>query len=654
MELRVHNFESEMPADHLHYDGSLGALYKPDSTTFRVWAPTARSLSLFLYESGQGGETLAVHPMERDVRGTWVVRLLGDYHGIYYNYRVTVDGATYEVVDPYAKAVGVNGKRGMVVDLARTNPEGWDTLQKPELVHFTDAIIYELHIRDLSMHMTSGIHHKGKFLGLTEHGTKGPEGVATGLDHLKELGITHLHLLPVFDFYTVDEADQETPQYNWGYDPLNYNVPEGSYATDPFDGTVRIREFKEMVKALNENGIRVVMDVVYNHTFLSAESNLNRLVPGYYYRYDPAGNFSNGSGCGNELASERSMARKLIVDSVVHWATEYKIDGFRFDLMGLHDIETMRAVRRALDAIDPTILVYGEGWTGGLSPLPDHEKAVKVHVGRIPGIAVFNDDLRDGIKGAVFDAPEPGFVNGSAGDAETVKAGIVAATFHPQVGYDRVRYTQHPWAAEPSQSVNYAEAHDNLTLWDKLEATSAHESEEERIKMHKMSLAILLTSQGIPFLQAGMDFLRTKFGDANSYRSPDYVNAIDWERKARYLSVFEYTRGLIRLRKDHPAFRMGSAEAIQKHLRFLGVPHEEMVGFALVDHANGDPWKDVVVLFNADGGAHEVHLPGDEWVVVVDGERAGVERLGEVRGRSVTVPPRTTLVLVQKESFEAA
>lgn len=654
MELRMHDFESEVLVDHLHYDGSLGALYTSDATTFRVWAPTASSIFLFLYEAGRSGDPLAVYPMVRGVNGTWTCRLPGDHHGKYYNYLVTVDGETHEVVDPYAKAVGVNGERGMVVDLKRTNPEGWDNLQKPEYVHFVDAVIYELHVRDLSMHETSGIRHKGKYLGLTEAGTRGPEGVTTGLDHLVELGVTHVQLLPVFDFHTVDEADQRTPQYNWGYDPQNYNVPEGSYATDPFDGAVRIREFKEMVKALKENGLRVVMDVVYNHTFLSADSHLNRLVPGYYYRYDGAGLFSNGSGCGNELASERSMVRKLIVDSVVYWATEYKIDGFRFDLMGLHDIETMRAVRRALDEVDPTILIYGEGWTGGLSPLPDHEKAVKVHVGQLPGIAVFNDDFRDGIKGAVFEAAQPGFVNGASAREETVKAGIVAATNHPHVHFGWVAYTKHPWAKEPGQSINYAESHDNLTLWDKLAATSADLPEEERIKMQKMSLAVLLTSQGIPFLQAGMDFLRTKFGDDNSYQSPDPINAIDWGRKARYFDVFAYTKGLIQLRKEHPAFRLRSAEEIARHLRFLSMPHEKMVGFTLEDHAGGDPWEKIVVIFNANPQGYEVELPDKDWVVVVNGERSGVDRLHDVTDGRVTVPPRTTLVLADRESYEAA
>lgn len=651
MELGVHACAGSV-LDELYYDGDLGAIYTPTATTFRVWAPTASSLKLLLYESGQGGEPV-VHPMAPDRDGTWVLQLEGDWHGTYYNYLVTVDGMTHEVVDPYAKAVGVNGRRGMVVDLARTNPEGWDELRKPEFVHFVDAVIYELHVRDLSMHETSGIRHKGKFLGLTERGTRGPRGVATGLDHLIELGVTHVHLLPVFDFLSVDEADPAASQYNWGYDPLHYNVPEGSYATDPFDGVTRIREFKQMVKALNENGIRVVMDVVYNHTGLTEESNLNRLVPGYYYRRDAQGRFANGSGCGNELASERPMVRKLIIDSVLYWAREYKIDGFRFDLMGLHDIETMAQIRKALDEVDPRILLYGEGWTAAESPLPYHERALKANIARLPGIAVFNDDIRDGIKGDVFHATAPGFVNGAWDREESVKFGIVAATWHPQVRYDRVCYAKHPWALAPGQSINYAEAHDNLTLWDKLLATSAAEGEDELIKMHKLSTAIVLTAQGIPFLHGGMDFLRTKYGDSNSYRSPDRINALDWERKARYLDVFRYNQGLIRLRKEHPAFRMTTAEAIQRHLRFLDMPAGRMVGFCLSDHANGDPWKTIVVLFNANREPQTVHLPGSNWVIVVDGHSAGTEPLGAVELDRVTVPPRTALVLVDRESIAA-
>lgn len=644
-------FSSKAFEEAFHYDGDdLGAVYTPERTRFRLWAPTASQVTLVTYPhsvAGLGRE----YPMERDVKGTWVAELEGDLHGTYYTYRVTVGGRTNEAVDPYAKAVGVNGERGMVIDLSRTNPEGWEELVKPPFQHPVDAVIYELHVRDLSMHPASGITHKGKFLGLTERGTRGPGGVTTGLDHLLELGATHIHLLPSFDYATVDETRLFEPQFNWGYDPQNYNVPEGSYSTNPFNGEVRVREFKEMVKALNESGLRVVMDVVYNHTSKSGDSHLNLIVPGYYYRLNPDGSFSNGSGCGNELADERSMVRKMIVDSVVYWATEYKVDGFRFDLMGLHHLDTMNAVRAALDEVDPSIIIYGEGWTAAESTLPLEQRTLKAHVSQVPGVAVFSDDVRDGIKGHVFNDLEPGFINGQPGMEESVKFGIAAATFHPQVNYALVNYSSAPYAADPGQTITYAECHDNLTLWDKLLVTNPDEPEEELIKMHKMASAIVLTSQGIPFLHAGQDFLRTKYGDGNSYQSPDWVNQLDWERKLQYLDVFQYNKGLIELRKAHPAFRMRTTEEIQRHLEFLEMPAPQMVGYVLKDHANGDSWGQIVVLFNGGTAPQSVSLPGAGWVVVVDGERAGQEALWEVPGSEVSIPARTSLVLVDGASF---
>jgi len=376
-------FNTAAFAEKYHYDGPLGALYTAESTRFVVWAPTASHAELLLFARGQGGKPKKVHAMKQGLKGTWSVKVEGDLHGTYYLYRIKVDDHVREAVDPYARASGVNGERGMVIDLERTNPSGWHDTPRPPLAGHADALVYELHVRDLSIHKDSGIKNKGKFLGVAEAGTTGPKGTATGLDHLKELGITHLQLLPVFDFYTVDESKPEKPQYNWGYDPQHHNIPEGSYSTDPKRGEVRVRECKTMVQKLHEEGIRVVMDVVYNHTYLSAESHLNKIVPGYYYRQDPHGEFSDGSGCGNELASERSMVRRYILDSVLYWAQEYKMDGFRFDLMGLHDQTTMKQVRQVLDEVDPSILVYGEGWTGGWSPLPDHEKAIKGNLPRL-------------------------------------------------------------------------------------------------------------------------------------------------------------------------------------------------------------------------------------------------------------------------------
>lgn len=636
-------FDSSLFAERFHYPGDdLGVTYTPTATTFRVWAPTAEWVELVTYEKGRGGKGRHF-PMERDVHGTWVIALAGDLHGLYYNYLVTHHATTEEAVDPYARACGVNGERGMVVDLVRTNPPDWDRLENPPLKNAVDAVIYELHVRDLSSHPLSGIKHKGKYLGVIEPNTVGPQGVSTGLAHLKELGVTHVHLMPVFDFATVDEEYPEQ-SYNWGYDPLNYNIPEGSYSTDPKNGQVRIREFKQMVQGLKRAGLRVIMDVVYNHTYESRDSHLNKLVPGYYYRLHPDGTFSNGSGCGNELADERSMVRKMIVDSVRYWAEEFKIDGFRFDLMGLHHIQTMKAVRRALDLIDTDIIIYGEGWSAGGSTLPEEVRAGKDNTPKLSGIGSFCNDMRDGIKGHVFHHLEPGFIQGG-GLEETVKFGIVGAVYHPQIDYDKVMYSAVPWALKPEQTVVYTESHDNLTLWDKLLCTSKDLEEGERVKMDKLANAIVLTSQGIPFLHAGQEFARTKGGDFNSYQSPDAVNQIDWNRKAEYGQIFSYTKGLITLRKDHPAFRMTDPKEIQSKLIFLSMPAPNMIGFILGPHANGDPWEFIVVLLNGNGIGYEVSIPNKRWTVVVNEERAGCRPLGVVTGPVVYVGGRSCLVL---------
>lgn len=640
-------FDTLQFADMFHYSGDdLGAVYSKNKTTFRLWAPTAEWAKVLLYRQGLGGQAFQEIQMCKDLKGTWVVSVGDDLKGVFYTYKVLVNGSINEAVDPYAKAVGANGLRGMIVDLADTDPDGWQTHKKPEFINFEDAIIYELHIRDLSSHKNSGITHKGKFLGLTEKGTKTPEGESTGLDHLIDLGITHLHLLPVFDFLTIDETKFGNDDYNWGYDPQNYNVPEGSYSTDPYSGTARIYEFKQMVKTLHENGIRVVMDVVYNHTAKTEDSHLNLLVPGYYYRKDASGNFSNGSGCGNEIASERFMARKLIVDSVKYWAKEYKIDGFRFDLMALLDIDTMNHIRAELDKIDKSIIIYGEGWTGGASPLPDEIKASKFNICRLPRIAVFSDDMRDAVKGSVFLEKECGFANGGQGKEESIKFGIVASTSHPQIDYTRVNYSKAPWACDPGQTINYVSSHDNHTLWDKIYLTNPYETEEERIKINKLCCAIILTSQGIPFIHAGEEILRTKNFHHNSYNAPDSINQLDWSRKHKYRDVYEYYKGLIRLRKNHPAFRMTTAEQIQKHLVFMESLPQGAVGYTINNNANGDRTKTIAVILNA--GLEQIHveLPGDEWAVVVDENKAGDEVIRVIKDSKVRVAARSAMVVL--------
>ena len=499
-------FDSEEFHDAFYYDGDdLGFTYSKDNTSFRVWAPTASKVILNLYEAGSGDNLIEKIDMTRDVKGTWVAEVSGDLNLTYYTYEVTVGNQTNEAVDPYARAVGVNGNRAMVVDLDLTDPENWAEDVAPEFSgNPTDAIIYELHMRDWSTHESSGLENVGKFLQFTEEG---------GTDHLTDLGITHLHLLPAFDHRSIDETNLDEAQFNWGYDPQNYNVPEGSYSTDPENGEVRINEFKQMVQSLHQNGVRVVMDVVYNHTGATADSDFNKIVPGYYYRQTTDGGFSNGSGCGNETASDRSMMRKFMIDSVTYWATEYNIDGFRFDLMALHDIDTINEIRNALTEIDPTIITYGEGWDAGGSALKPTEAALKIYASQMPGVAMFSDDIRDGIKGSVFNAEEPGFVNGQFTFDERVKFGIVGATEHSQIDYNRVALAggaSGPWATEAAQSINYVSAHDNNTLYDKLIATLP-DADEETIKlMQKQANAIILTAQGVPFLHAGVEMMRTK------------------------------------------------------------------------------------------------------------------------------------------------
>ncbi|HPU66372.1 MAG TPA: type I pullulanase, partial [Limnochordia bacterium] len=521
-------------------------------------------------------------------------------------------------------------------------PPGWEKVESPPLENPVDAVIYEVHVRDFSISRSSGIKAKGKFLGVVEKGTKTPSLLATGLDHLQDLGITHVHLLPIFDFARVDEANPGA-SYNWGYDPLNFNVPEGSYASDPRDGRVRIRELKEMILELNQAGIGVIMDVVYNHTFHCVESSFHKLVPGYYYRHDSRGGFSNGSGCGNELADERSMVRKFIVDSVVYWAQEYKIAGFRFDLMGLHHVDTMRAVRRALDRINPHILIYGEGWAAGPSTLPEYARAVKENTHELQGIASFCNDLRDGIKGHVFHTREGGFIQGRGGE-ESVKFGLVGAVQHPQIKYHKVLYSKGPWALHPSQSVAYAEAHDNLTLWDKLLCTTEEEDHAQRSKMIKLAHTIILTAQGVPFLHAGQEFARTKGGDPNSYQSPDHVNQLDWERKGEFYDLFRYTKDLIALRKSRPAFRLRTGEEVRRFLQFLRVPRG-VIGYALGPHAGGDSYETILVFFNSNRVEVEVAVDAGCWEVLVNED--GVGHLSIVTGPKVVLPALSPLILAR-------
>ena len=622
------------------YNGELGALYSKDRTIFRLWSPAADGVYVNLYRDGDSSERFEMPEMKPLDNGVWEVEKYGNLDGVYYTYTVIIDGNEDEAVDPYAKAAGVNGKRGMVVDLALTDPPEWETDISPPFTHPTDAVIYELHIRDFSVACSSGMINKGKYLAFSEKGTKNPKGLSTGIDHLIELGITHVHLLPCFDFCTVDERHPANNEYNWGYDPENYNLPEGSYSTDPYNGHVRITELKKMVQSLHKNGIRVVMDVVYNHTYKTVDSNLNKLVPGYYYRKNDKGGFSDGSGCGNEMATERETVRKLIVDSVIYWATEYKIDGFRFDLMALYDIKTINMIRAALDEIDPAILIYGEGWTAGETPLPEEQQALKKNAFKLnERIAAFSDDMRDGIKGHIFKHKKPGFISGDSSKREDVMFGITASCFHPQVDYSKLVYSDAPWAKEPSQTVNYASAHDNLTLWDKLEKSRPDLSGTEYIKMNKLSALLILTSQGIPFIHAGEEFARTKYGEENSYNLPDKINSLEWSRKAEYKDLFEYYKGLIALRKAYRLFRLRTAADIKNSISFL--PTEQH----LLVYEIKNSGQIFIIAINAENSEQIVMLPTAGWDILVDGKQAGTTAIGRINDNKLVLPPRTGYVL---------
>lgn len=628
------------------YTGTdLGLIYSAKQSAFRIWSPPADNAQLLLFRDGLSETPSQIVQMKKSTAGTWTSVMQGDHKGKFYAFRVHINNKWLNAVpDPYAKAVGVNGKKAQIIDLKQTNPAGWENDKSPAFSYKTDAIIYELHVRDASIAANSGITAKGKFLGLTKKGTKNEEGLSTGLDHLKELGVTHIHLLPSYDFYSVDETKLDKPQYNWGYDPLNYNTPEGSYSTDPSDGAIRIKEFKQLIKTFHENGLRVVMDVVYNHTMLTEDSYFNQLVPGYYYRQTADGKYSNATACNNETASERAMMRKFMLESLKYWVQEYHIDGFRVDLMGVHDIVTMNLISRELHKIKPHILLYGEGWTAGASPLPDSVRALKANVAKLDRIAVFSDDIRDGIKGSVFEHQDRGFASGKLGMEESIKFGIVASCKHPQVDYSKVNYSKAPYAAQPSQTITYAECHDNHVLWDKLAISAKDATEAEKKEMHKLALSIVLTSQGISFLHAGTEFLRSKKGNENSYNAGDSINAIDWSLKTKNKDVFDYVKALIKMRKEHPAFRMTTTEQIVTNLKFIDNLPGGVVAYTINGGAVNDKWKRIQVCFN---GTSELKNLAVEFknakVAILNNKVAGQE--DEVN--TITLQPYSCSILYQ-------
>ncbi|WP_295667295.1 type I pullulanase [uncultured Mucilaginibacter sp.] len=627
----------------------LGVKYSTLKTVFKVWAPRASEVKLRLYDAGDGGEAFSTIYMAKGSKGVWKIVVDKNVKNKYYTFQVMQDGKwLLESPDIYAKAVGVNGKRGMVVDLASTNPKNWRNDKKPALKNFTDIIIYELHMRDISVDPNSGIQHKGQYSGLAETGTKSPDGETTGLDHIKELGVTHVHLLPCFDFNSIDETKPGSGQYNWGYDPLNYNVPEGGYSTNPYDGNVRIKEFKKMVQTLHQNELRVILDVVYNHTSDIDHANFSQFAPGYFYRHNPDGTYSNATGCGNEVASEMPMTRKFIIESVVFWAKEYHLDGFRFDLMGVHDIKTMNMISDTLHQIDPSIFVYGEGWTAGNSPMPEALRAVKKNVSKLHEQAVFSDDLRDGLKGGWGDLKEKGFVSGNTKMDESVKFGIVASIPNPQVNYGLVNYDKGPWASEPYETITYVSCHDDNTLFDRLKISNPNASEADLIKMDKLANAIVLTSQGVSFLHSGAELLRTKQGVANSFNKPDSINQIDWSRKTKYKAVFEYYKGLISLRKSHPAFRMPSAKMINEHLKFVNTGVPGLICYQISNHANGDKWKNILVILNGNTANQTIKLLAGNWTVAADENTINEAGIKTVAAGSMDIAGTSAYVLYSK------
>lgn len=629
--------------------GSLTEMeYAPEATQFTLWAPTADEVRLMLYEAGEGGHAYETVSMERAEEGTWKTKVEKDLKGKFYTFNVKIDGKWQgDTPGINAKAVGVNGKRAAIIDLRETDPEGWAEDKRPPLASPADIIIYEVHHRDFSVHPSSGIEHKGKFLAMTETGTKNPGGMATGIDHLKELGVTHVHILPSYDYASVDEARLDENKYNWGYDPLNYNVPEGSYSTDPYRPEVRIREFKQMVQALHKAGIRVVLDVVYNHTFNTAESNFERTVPGYFYRQKPDGTLADGSACGNETASNRPMMRKYMIESVLYWINEYHIDGFRFDLMGIHDIETMNEIRNAASAVDPTIFIYGEGWAASAPQMPEDSLAMKANTYKMPGIAAFSDEMRDALRGPFNNNEQGAFLAGLPGGEESIKFGIAGAVKHPQINNDSVNYSKAPWAGQPTQMISYVSCHDDMCLVDRLKASVPGITPEELVRLDKLAQTAVFTSQGVPFIYAGEEVLRDKKGVHNSYQSPDSINAIDWDRKTLNADAFAYYKGLIQLRRNHPAFRLGDAELVRKHLEFLPVEGTNLVAYRLKDHAGGDTWKDIIVVLNARREVASLSVPEGKYTVVCQNGLVNEKGLATIYGPSLKVAPQSAMIIYQ-------
>lgn len=614
-----------------------GVEYSPKATTFHITtSPDVKKVNVLLSDTDSDSPTEQLtKQMKRVGAGKWELTVKSDLKGKYYLFSVYNSAQPDNTPGIFAKAVGVNGKRGAIVDLRDTDPEGWADDVRPALNNPCDLVIYEMHHRDFSVDLSSGLKHKGKYLALTE-----PKAI----EHLQRLGVNAVHILPSFDYASVDESKPDVPQYNWGYDPLNYNVPEGSYSTDAATPTTRIREFKQMVQALHRAGIRVILDVVYNHTFDINGSNFQKTYPDYFYRKTAEGKYSDGSGCGNETASEKPLMREFMKESVEYWIKEYHIDGFRFDLMGVHDIETMNEIRAMVDQIDPSIYIYGEGWSAGSCAYPQEKLAMKANTKQLNGIGAFCDDMRDALRGPFSDDHKGGFLIGEPDQEESIKFGIVGAIAHPQIDMTKVNYSREAWTNEPSQMVAYVSCHDDMCLTDRLRATVPYITDDELIRLDLLAQTAVLTSQGVPFILSGEEMLRDKKSVHNSFRSPDSINRLDWNNLKRYPQVFDYYAGLIALRKAHPAFRMGKAEEVRKHLEFVDAP-KGVVAFRLKDNAGGDAWRNIYVVLNSQKTPQNVKVAEGSYTTVVANGKVNAEGLGLISGTTLTVAPQSALIV---------
>lgn len=641
-------------------------IYSKVKTLFKLNAPTTANLDgmtgattqidkkkqveIHIYEDGQGGKAIKTIKMKASGENRWEATVKGDLKGKFY----TFDIGKGETPGVFAKAVGVNGMRGAIVDMAETNPQGWENDQRPVIQSPADLVIYEMHWRDFSIDVSSGLKNKGKFLALTE-----PKAI----EHLKNLGVNAVHILPSFDYASVDETKLDTPQYNWGYDPKNYNVPEGSYSTDPYNPVTRIKEFKQMVQALHKAGIRVILDVVYNHTFNIDHSNFQLTYPDMYYRKTADGKYSDGSGCGNETASEKPLMREFMLESVKYWIDEYHIDGFRFDLMGVHDIETMQQIRAEVNKIDPSIYIYGEGWSAGSCAYPVDKLAMKANAQQLNGIAAFSDDMRDALRGPFSDDHKGALLAGIPGEEESLKFGIVGGIAHPQVDMTKVNYDKKPWTNNPTEQISYVSCHDDMCLVDRLKAsipslTDKNIQEKERtaelIRIDQLAQTAVFTSQGVPFILSGEEMLRDKKGVHNSYNSPDSINHLDWNNLQRYPQLFTYYKNLIQLRKNHPAFRLATGDKVRQHLEFLpavnskDVKQDCLVGFLLKDLQGIDAWKTIVVIYNFNKEAKEMAIPEGNYTIACCNGTIDEAGLGEVSGKEVLVDGQSALILFQK------